>query len=40
MTHFKVAEVDVHILDVVFCETLPQEKETEEPEESVEEDNP
>ena len=27
MTHFKVAEVDVHILDVTFGEELPQEKE-------------
>ena len=27
MTHFKVAEVDVHIQDVVFCEAQP-EKET------------
>ena len=27
MTHFKVAEVDVHIQDVVFCEDLPVEKE-------------
>ncbi len=27
MTHFKVAEVNVHILDVVFCEEAPQEKE-------------
>ena len=29
MTHFKVAEVDVHIQDVVFCEDLPVEKEEE-----------
>lgn len=29
MTHFKVAEVDVHILDVVFCENAPVEKEPE-----------
>ncbi len=29
MTHFKVAEVDVHIQDVVFCEELPAEKEEE-----------
>lgn len=27
MTSFKVAEVDVHILDVTFGEELPQEKE-------------
>ena len=40
MTHFKVAEVDVHILDVVFCEAPPAEKEIEEhEEENVEEDN-
>lgn len=40
MTHFKVAEVDVHILDVVFCETPAPEKEVEEPEEeNVEEEN-
>ena len=24
MTHFKVAEVDVHIQDVVFCEAQPE----------------
>ena len=29
MTHFKVAEVDVHIQDVVFCDDLPVEKEEE-----------
>ena len=29
MTHFKVAQVDVHIQDVVFCEELPTEKEEE-----------
>ena len=40
MTHFKVAEVDVHILDVVFCETPTVEKEIEEhEEENVEEEN-
>ena len=33
MTHFKVAEVDVHILDVVFSELPPVEKEPEEQEE-------
>jgi uncharacterized alkaline shock family protein YloU len=27
MTHYKVAEVDVHIADVVFCEPAPAEKE-------------
>ena len=34
MTHFKVAEVDVHILDVVFCDAAPAEKEAEEHEET------
>ena len=29
MTHFKVAEVDVHVLDVVFCDPAPVEKEEE-----------
>lgn len=29
MTHFKVAEVDVHVLDVVFCDPAPAEKEEE-----------
>ena len=33
MTHFKVAEVDVHVLDVVFTELPPPEKEVEEQEE-------
>ena len=36
MTHFKVAEVDVHVLDVVFGENPPMEKETEEQEEEEE----
>lgn len=40
MTHFKVAEVDVHVVDVVFCEEQPekeaepQEEETDEKEEN------
>ena len=38
MTHFKVAQVDVHIQDVVFCEETPVEKE-EEPADSEEQDN-
>lgn len=38
MTHFKVAEVDVHILDVVFCEAAPVEKEQEEPADEQEKD--
>ena len=29
MTHYKVAEVDVHIQDVVFCEEAPAEKDEE-----------
>ena len=29
MTHFKVAQVDVHIQDVVFCEETQPEKEEE-----------
>ena len=33
MTHFKVAEVDVHVLDVVFGENPPMEKEPEEQDE-------
>ncbi len=36
MTHFKVAEVDVHVLDVVFGEPIPMEKEPEEQEEEEE----
>ena len=36
MTHFKVAEVDVHVLDVVFAEMPPVEKEPEEQEEDEE----
>lgn len=35
MTHFKVAEVDVHIVDVVFCEEHP-EKDVEPQEETAE----
>lgn len=37
MTRFRVAEVDVHIQDVVFCEAAPVEKE-EEPVEEVNEE--
>ncbi len=40
MTHYKVAEVDVHVLDVVFCEPMPvepTEKEEEQRERSVSE---
>lgn len=40
MTHYKVAEVDVHVLDVVFCEPTPvepTEKEEEQRERSVSE---
>ena len=37
MTHFKVAEVDVHIEDVVFCEAQP-EPEKEEPRVETEEE--
>ena len=33
MTHYKVAEVDVHVLDVVFSDNPPVEKEPEEQEE-------
>lgn len=36
MTHFKVAQVDVHILDVVFEEPAPIEKEEEHREEEEE----
>ena len=36
MTHFKVAQVDVHILDVVFEEPVPIEKEEEHREEEEE----
>ena len=39
MTHFKVAEVDVHVLDVVFTENPPVEKEPEEQEEEEEENS-
>ena len=38
MTHFKVAQVDVHVQDVVFGEELQPEKE-EEPTENEENDN-
>ncbi len=38
MTRFKVAEVDVHIQDVVFCVDSPVEKE-EEPTEQEEKEN-
>ncbi len=37
MTRFKVAEVNVHIQDVVFCEETPAEKE--EPAETEEKEN-
>jgi len=37
MTHFKVAEVDVHVLDVVFC-PMVLEKEHEEEHEEMEEE--
>lgn len=36
MTRYKVAEVDVHIQDVVFCNGEPVEKEREEKEEDEE----
>ena len=38
MTHYKVAEVDVHIQDVVFCEPAPAEKEEEHAEDARHED--
>jgi uncharacterized alkaline shock family protein YloU len=38
MTHFKVAQVDVHIQDVVFCEDVQPEKE-EEPVETEDKEN-
>ena len=38
MTHFKVAQVDVHIQDVVFYEEAPAERE-EEPAENEEREN-
>ena len=38
MTHFKVAQVDVHIQDVVFCEDALLERE-EDPAESEDKDN-
>ena len=38
MTHFKVAQVNVHIQDVVFCDEMPLEKE-EEPADNEEKDN-
>ena len=37
MTHYRVAEVDVHIADVVFCEPAPVEKEEEQTEEQADE---
>lgn len=39
MTHFKVAEVDVHVLDVVFCEGVPMEREPEPQEDEEPEEN-
>ena len=36
MTHYKVAEVDVHVLDVVFSDNVPVEKEPDEQEEEEE----
>ena len=39
MTHYKVAEVDVHITDVVFCEPAPIEKEEEHAEETAQENS-
>ena len=36
MTHYKVAEVDVHIQDVVFCDGAPVEKESEANQEDAE----
>ncbi len=39
MTHYKVAEVDVHIADVVFCEPAPIEKEEEHAEETAQENS-
>ena len=34
MTKYKVTEVDVHIRDVVFCDSLPVEREEEQDEET------
>ena len=39
MTHFKVSEVDVHVLDVVFCDAHAVETEKEHEEESADEQN-
>jgi uncharacterized alkaline shock family protein YloU len=39
MTRFKVAEVDVHIQDVVFCETVSEAKENETTEAETREDS-
>ena len=38
MTRFRVAEVDVHIQDVVFCDAAPVEKEDEPVEEEAREE--
>ena len=38
MTNFKVAEVDVHVLDVSFDDSVPVEKDSEEAEEQEEEE--
>lgn len=38
MTRFRVAEVDVHIQDVVFCDAAPVEKEEEPVEEEAREE--
>ena len=37
MTHFRVAEVDVHILDVVFCPAATEKENAEVKEEAAEE---
>ena len=37
MTHFRVAEVDVHILDVVFCPATAEKENVEVKEEAAEE---
>lgn len=39
MTHYKVAEVDVHVQDVVFCDNAPNALKTEPQEQGAEEEN-
>ena len=39
MTHYKVAEVDVHVQDVVFCDNVPVAAKEESQEQTADEEN-